>query len=121
MVNQNHSVNLMVCPLDDDGRLGTAICFPYPPDVIAVDEIVSHGKRTAFLVDLAKREIKRQRLLKSSSTANRSGSEKIILKSMMRETGFGRCGRNLKHVFSYTRSRNRVSAEASGLFGYHPR
>jgi hypothetical protein len=32
---------------------------PYPPDVIAeIDAIVSHGKRTAFLVELAKREIK---------------------------------------------------------------
>ncbi len=41
------------------------IFVPFPPDIIAaVDEIVSHGKRTAFLVDLAKREIKRQRLLK---------------------------------------------------------
>ena len=32
---------------------------PYPADVIAeIDKIVSHGKRTAFLVELAKREIK---------------------------------------------------------------
>ena len=35
---------------------------PYPPDVIAeIDKIVSHGKRTAFLVELAKREIKLNR------------------------------------------------------------
>ncbi len=35
---------------------------PYPPDVIAeIDKIVSHGKRAAFLVDLAKREIKLNR------------------------------------------------------------
>ncbi len=35
---------------------------PYPPDVIAeIDKIVSHGKRTAFLIDLAKREIKLNR------------------------------------------------------------
>jgi hypothetical protein len=32
---------------------------PYPPDVIAeIDKIVSHGKRTAFLVELARREVK---------------------------------------------------------------
>ncbi len=35
---------------------------PYPPEVIAeIDKLVSHGKRTAFLVDLAKREIKLNR------------------------------------------------------------
>jgi hypothetical protein len=35
---------------------------PYPQEVIAeIDKIVSHGKRTAFLVDLAKREIKLNR------------------------------------------------------------
>ena len=35
---------------------------PYPPEVISeIDKIVSHGKRTAFLVDLAKREIKLNR------------------------------------------------------------
>lgn len=35
---------------------------PYPPDVIAeIDKIVSHGKRTAFLVELAKREVKLNR------------------------------------------------------------
>jgi hypothetical protein len=35
---------------------------PYPPDVIdEIDKNVSHGKRTAFLVELAKREIKLNR------------------------------------------------------------
>jgi hypothetical protein len=35
---------------------------PYPPDVIGeIDKIVSHGKRTAFLVELARREIKLNR------------------------------------------------------------
>ena len=35
---------------------------PYPSDVIAeIDKIVRHGKRTAFLVELAKREIKLKR------------------------------------------------------------
>ena len=35
---------------------------PYPPEVIAeIDKIVSQGHRTAFLVDLAKREIKLNR------------------------------------------------------------
>ena len=35
------------------------IMVPFPADVIAeIDKIVSHGKRTAFLVELAKREIK---------------------------------------------------------------
>lgn len=35
---------------------------PYPPEVIdEIDKIVSHRKRTAFLVDLAKREIKLNR------------------------------------------------------------
>jgi hypothetical protein len=38
------------------------IMVPYPPEVIAeVDKLVSHGKRTAFLVDLARREIKLNR------------------------------------------------------------
>jgi hypothetical protein len=38
------------------------IMVPYPPDIIAeVDKIVSDGKRTAFLVELAKREIKLNR------------------------------------------------------------
>jgi hypothetical protein len=32
---------------------------PYPAEVIAdIDKIVDHGKRTAFLVELAQREIK---------------------------------------------------------------
>ena len=32
---------------------------PYPTDVIGeIDKIVSHGKRTAFLVELARRKIK---------------------------------------------------------------
>jgi len=32
---------------------------PYPADVIAeIDKMLGHGKRTAFLVELAKREIK---------------------------------------------------------------
>ena len=44
------------------------VMVPYPPDVIEeVDKIVSHGKRTAFLVELARREVKllrqRQELL----------------------------------------------------------
>ena len=38
------------------------VMVPYPPDVIAeIDKIVSHGKRTAFLVELARREIKLNR------------------------------------------------------------
>jgi hypothetical protein len=38
------------------------VMVPYPPDVIAeIDKIVGHGKRTAFLVELAKREIKLNR------------------------------------------------------------
>jgi hypothetical protein len=38
------------------------VMVPYPPDVIAeIDKIVSDGKRTAFLVELAKREIKLNR------------------------------------------------------------
>ena len=38
------------------------VMVPYPPDVIAeIDKIVRHGERTAFLVDLAKREIKLNR------------------------------------------------------------
>jgi hypothetical protein len=40
------------------------VLVPYPADVIAeIDKIVAHGRRTAFLVELAKRELKRQRLL----------------------------------------------------------
>ncbi|MGA2182853.1 MAG: hypothetical protein ABSH47_07470 [Bryobacteraceae bacterium] len=40
------------------------VLVPYPAEVIAeIDKIVAHGKRTAFLVELAKRELKRQRLL----------------------------------------------------------
>jgi len=35
------------------------VLVPFPQEVIAeVDAMVEHGKRTAFLVDLAKREIK---------------------------------------------------------------
>jgi hypothetical protein len=38
------------------------VMVPYPADVIAeIDKIVSHGKRTSFLVELAKREIKLDR------------------------------------------------------------
>ncbi len=38
------------------------IMIPYPPEVIAeIDKIVNDGNRTAFLVDLAKREIKLNR------------------------------------------------------------
>lgn len=38
------------------------VMVPYPPEVIAeIDKMVSHGKRTAFLVELAKREIKLNR------------------------------------------------------------
>jgi hypothetical protein len=43
------------------------VLVPYPPEVIAaVDQIVRDGdfKRTTFLVELAKREIKRHRLLR---------------------------------------------------------
>jgi hypothetical protein len=41
------------------------IPIPYPADVIAeVDRIVGPEKRAGFLVDLARRELKRQRLLK---------------------------------------------------------
>lgn len=37
----------------------------FPPDVVAeIDKIVGARGRSAFLVNLAKREIKRQRLLK---------------------------------------------------------
>jgi hypothetical protein len=43
---------------------------PYPPEVIAeIDKMVSHGKRTSFLVDLAKREIKLDRQRKALSAA----------------------------------------------------
>jgi len=46
---------------------------PYPPEVIAeIDKIVSHGKRTAFLVDLAKREIKLNRQRKALRAAKGS-------------------------------------------------
>ena len=49
------------------------IMVPYPPDVIAeIDKIVSQGKRTAFLVELAKREIKldrQRRALKAATGA----------------------------------------------------
>jgi hypothetical protein len=48
------------------------VMVPYPPDIIAeIDKIVSHGKRTAFLVELAKREIKlnRQRTALGAATA----------------------------------------------------
>jgi len=38
------------------------VMVPYPPEVIAeIDKIVSRGKRTTFLVELAKREIKLNR------------------------------------------------------------
>jgi hypothetical protein len=38
------------------------IMVPYPPEVIAeIDKIVTQGQRTAFLVDLARREIKLNR------------------------------------------------------------
>jgi hypothetical protein len=38
------------------------VMVPYPPEVIAeIDKIVSDGKRTSFLVELAKREIKLNR------------------------------------------------------------
>jgi hypothetical protein len=38
------------------------VMVPYPLDVIAeIDKIVSHGKRTSFLVELAKRETKLDR------------------------------------------------------------
>ncbi len=38
------------------------VMVPYPSDVIAeIDKIVSHGTRTAFLVELAKREVKLNR------------------------------------------------------------
>jgi hypothetical protein len=41
------------------------VLVPFPAEVIAaIDQIVSHEKRTSFLVNLAKQEIKRQRLLK---------------------------------------------------------
>ena len=37
----------------------------FPPDLVAeIDKIVGARGRSAFLIDLAKREIKRQRLLK---------------------------------------------------------
>ena len=38
------------------------VMVPFPPDVIAeIDKIGSHGNRTSFLVELAKREIKLNR------------------------------------------------------------
>ena len=38
----------------------------FPPEVVAeIDKIVGASRRGAFLVDLAKHEIKRQRLLKA--------------------------------------------------------
>lgn len=41
------------------------VMVPYPADLIArIDKVVEHGRRTAFLVELAERELKRQRLLK---------------------------------------------------------
>jgi hypothetical protein len=43
------------------------VLVPYPPEVIAaVDQIVRDGeiKRTTFLVELAKREVKRQKMLR---------------------------------------------------------
>jgi hypothetical protein len=43
---------------------------PYPPEVIAeIDKMVSQGKRTSFLVDLAKREIKLDRQRKALRSA----------------------------------------------------
>lgn len=46
------------------------VMVPYPPEVIAeVDKIVSHGKRTAFLVELARREIKLNRQRKALRAA----------------------------------------------------
>jgi flagellar motor component MotA len=46
------------------------IMVPYPPDVIAeIDKIVSHGQRTAFLIELAKREIKLNRQRKALGAA----------------------------------------------------
>jgi hypothetical protein len=43
---------------------------PYPPEVIAeIDKIVSQGNRTAFLIDLAKREIKLNRQRNALRTA----------------------------------------------------
>jgi hypothetical protein len=44
------------------GMLRQRVMVPYPPEVIAeIDKLVSHGKRTAFLVELARREIKLNR------------------------------------------------------------
>jgi hypothetical protein len=41
------------------------VLVQFPPDLIAeVDRLAGKGKRTAFLVDLARREVKRRRLLK---------------------------------------------------------
>jgi hypothetical protein len=43
---------------------------PYPREVISeIDKIVSHGKRTAFLVELAQREIKLNRQRKALRAA----------------------------------------------------
>ena len=42
----------------------TRVMVPYPADLIAdIDKVVEHGRRTAFLVELARRELKRRRLL----------------------------------------------------------
>jgi hypothetical protein len=46
----------------NESMLRQRVMVPYPPEVIAeIDKLVSNGKRTAFLVDLAKREIKLNR------------------------------------------------------------
>jgi hypothetical protein len=43
---------------------------PYPPELIAeIDKIVDHGKRTSFLIELAKREIKLHRQRKALHSA----------------------------------------------------
>ena len=58
------------------------VMVPYPPDVIAeIDKIVSHGKRTAFLVELAKREIKlnRQRQALRAATGARKTEDGVDL------------------------------------------
>jgi hypothetical protein len=49
------------------------VMVPFPPDVIAeIDKMVSHGKRTAFLVGLAKREIKLNRQRQALRAATRA-------------------------------------------------
>ena len=46
------------------------VMVPYPQEIIAdIDRIIPKGKRTAFLVDLAKREIKLNRQLKALRAA----------------------------------------------------